>query len=164
MPLLLLTASTSAQTSREDKKKAKEEQRVAREALLKKVIDSRMYSFFAEIAIALNGDRHQLGTPYFFVRINQDSMEVDLPYWGYAHTAMLGSSNDGIRFKSVAGSYTSKPLKKGGWFISIVPKDRTVDKMDFTIQASGDATLEITSKSRESISFRGEMTTYNAIP
>lgn len=164
MPLLLLTVSTFAQTSREDKKKAKEEQRAAREALLKTVIDSRMYSFFAETAVALNGDRHELGTPYFFVRINQDSMEVDLPYWGYSHTAMLGSSEGGIRFKSAVSSYTAKTLKKGGWFISIVPKDRTVDKMGLNIEANGDAILDITSRSRESISFRGEMTTYNATP
>ncbi|MDP4211495.1 MAG: DUF4251 domain-containing protein [Bacteroidota bacterium] len=164
MPLLLLTASVFAQTSREDKKKAKEEQRAAREALLKTVVDSRMYSFFAEIATALNGDRHELGTPYFFVRINQDSLEVDLPYWGISHAAMLGGSNDGgIRFKSVTTSYTVKTRKKGGWFISIVPKDnRFADKMDFDIEADGDATLEVTSKFRESISYRGEMTTYNA--
>lgn len=153
------------QTFPHPKKKAKEEQRAAREALLKTVIDSRMYSFFAETATALNGDLHQLGTSYFFVRINQDSLEVDLPYWGVAHAAMLGSSNGGIRFKSVATSYTVKTRKKGGWFISIVPKDnRTSDKMDLDIDADGDATLEVTNKFRESISFRGEMTTYNARP
>lgn len=165
MPLLLLTASAFAQTSKEDKKKAEGEQRAARQALLKTVIDSRLYSFFGETATALNGDLHQLGTPYFFVRINQDSLEVDLPYWGIAHAAMLGSADGGIRFKSVATSYTVKTRKKGGWFISIVPKDnRTTDKMDLDIDSDGDATLEVTGKFRKSISFRGEMTTYNARP
>jgi hypothetical protein len=165
MPFLLLTASAFAQTSKEDKRKAEEEQRAARQALLKTVVDSRLYSFFAETANALNGDIHQLGTPYSFVRINQDSMEVDLPYWGNAHAAMLGNTDGGIRFRSVVTSYTVKTRKKGGWFISIVPKDnRTADKMDLDIDMDGYAILQVTSKFRESISYRGEMTTYNAHP
>jgi hypothetical protein len=165
MPLLLLTAGAFAQTSKEDKKKAEADQRAARQALLKTVVDSRLYSFFAETATALNGDLHQLETPYPFVRVNQDSIEVDLPYWGTAHAAMLGNTDGGLRFRCGIATYSVKAHKKGGWFISIVPKDnRTADKMDLDIDVDGYAILQITSKFRESISYRGEMTTYNARP
>ena len=158
MPLfLLLSSSAFTQTTREEKKKAGQEQRAAERAQLKANIDARQYSFFAQTATALDGKLFQLSSLYF-LKIHQDSLDADLPYYGRAYAATLGNTNGGIRFKSTSFSYGVKDLKKGGWFITIVPENnRNANKMELSIDQDGYASLEVSSTYRESISFRGEI-------
>jgi hypothetical protein len=88
--------------------------------------------------------------------ISKDSVEAYLPYYGRAYTSQMNPDESGIKFKSKDFSYKTEARKKGGWTISIKPKD-TRDRQDMTLTVSenGYASLNINSNNRQPISFNG---------
>ncbi|HEY4154928.1 MAG TPA: DUF4251 domain-containing protein [Puia sp.] len=150
MPLcLLLPAVISAQT-KEDKKKAQYEE-------LKAHIDARQYTFNAQSATSMGGRTRQLSSLYT-LKIHQDSLDADLPYFGRAYSAPLDNSNGGIHFRSVSFGYEQTSSKQGGWVIRITPAgERSASNMQMTISSTGYATLQVNSNDRQMISFYGRV-------
>ncbi|MDP4129714.1 MAG: DUF4251 domain-containing protein [Bacteroidota bacterium] len=151
MPALLLVSTTTfAQTTKEEKKKAEYEQ-------LKAILDARQYTFIAQTATSMGGRSRQLTSEYT-VKIHGDSLEADLPYYGRAYSANPGDLDGGIRFQSTSFTYTVKDTKNGGWFITIIPEDKKkASKMDLSISQGGFGTLQVSSTNRQMISFYGNI-------
>jgi hypothetical protein len=62
----------------------------------------------------------------------------------------------GIKFTSKDFDYTATPRTKGGWDVQIKPKDyRDVQQLNLRISEDGYASLQVTSTSRQTISFNG---------
>jgi Domain of unknown function (DUF4251) len=103
----------------------------------------------------LRGSFRNLTSPYD-VTISKDTMVSYLPYFGRAYTAPMGTTESGLNFTSTNYSYTVTPGKKNAWMVSIKPHDYTdVQQYLFTIFDNGSATLNVTSVSRDAISFMG---------
>ncbi|SHF65791.1 DUF4251 domain-containing protein [Pedobacter caeni] len=99
--------------------------------------------------IQLSGSQYQL-------KINKDSVEAYLPYYGRAYTASMNPDDSGIKFKSKKFSYKTTKKKKGGWIINIAPKDnREVQNLSLSVSENGYAVLNVNSNNRQSISFNG---------
>ncbi|AOM77722.1 DUF4251 domain-containing protein [Pedobacter steynii] len=99
--------------------------------------------------IQLSGSQYQL-------KINKDSVEAYLPYYGRAYTASLDPNDSGIKFKSKKFDYKTTKRKKGGWIINIAPKDtKEVQSMSLSVSENGYAVLNVNSNNRQSISFNG---------
>ncbi|MBS1567683.1 MAG: DUF4251 domain-containing protein, partial [Bacteroidetes bacterium] len=65
----------------------------------------------------------------------------------------------GIQFTTTSFEYTVTPRKKSGWDISIKPKEnRDVVQMNLSISETGYASLQVTSNSRQAISYNGYIT------
>lgn len=151
MPLfLLISASTFAQITKEEKKKAEYEK-------LSAIIEARQYTFVAQTATSMGGRSRQL-TGEYTLKIHKDSLESDLPYYGRAYSANPGDLDGGIRFISTSFTYTIKGTKNGGWFITIIPEDKKkASKMDLSISQGGFGTLQVSSTNRQMISFYGDI-------
>lgn len=151
MPLcLLISIGTSAQSAKEEKKKAQYAQ-------LKSHIESQQYTFNAQSAMPASGKTRPL-TSLYTLKVRQDSLDADLPYFGRAYTATPGDTNGGINFISTSFSYDAKKAKDGGWLILISPKDeKNASKMQLSITSSGYATLQVSSNYRQMISFYGQI-------
>ncbi|HZK64571.1 MAG TPA: DUF4251 domain-containing protein [Puia sp.] len=151
MPLLLLiSAGTFAQITKEEKKKAEYEK-------LSAIIEARQYTFVAQTATSMSGRSRQL-TGIYTLKIHHDSLEADLPYFGRAYSATPGDTNGGINFSSTAFSYTIKNTKNGGWFVTIIPENKNkASKLDLSISGGGFGTLQVTSTNRDMISFYGNI-------
>jgi len=140
----------------------KQQKQAAKEAAVKKMIDSVHYVFKADYALPMRGGQKNLTSDYDLV-VKKDTITAFLPYFGRAYTAPndIYTNEGGIKFKTADFSYDSKPSKKGGWEITIKPKDtnisnwRSVQQMYLSISANGYATLRVTSTNRDPISFNG---------
>lgn len=149
--ILLIAASRSdiyAQSPAQDKKAQKE-------ALIRNMVDSQNYVFVAQSALPMSGHTRQLTSDYD-LRVSPTVVVSYLPYFGRAYTAPIDPSQGGIQFTSKDFDYTVTPKKNGGWEILIKPKDyRDVQRLSLSISAAGYASLQVTSTSRQMISFNG---------
>ena len=156
-PLLLvlvtvLTAYVSnAQESKEDKKKDKLAQ-------IEMLVQSKKFDFVAQTAIPTSGRTINL-TSLYNVRLSGDTLISDLPYFGRAYVAPMNPSEGGIHFTSTQFSYDIKERKKGGWDVTLLPRDtKDVRQMYLTISQEGYASLQVGSENRQNISFNGYIT------
>lgn len=149
---LFLTNMLFAQSTKEDKKKAQYEQ-------LKAMIDSKRYTFTAQQATAQGGRTKQLTSTYT-LKVHQDTLDADLPYFGRAYSATYGSDNGGIQFQTTSFDYDAEDRGDKGWIIVIKPKDQSsASKMTLSLGTSGYGTLIVNSNNRQMISFYGWIST-----
>lgn len=100
------------------------------------------------------GIRHL--SPGYTLRVTKDSLISDLPYFGRAFQANIGSADGGVKFTSVEFEYTVKERKKGGWDITLKPRDaKSVQSCTVTIFDNGNSSIYMTFKDREAISYDG---------
>jgi hypothetical protein len=121
------------------------------------LIESKNFVFIAQSAHPLSGQFRQLTSEYD-LRVLGDSIVAYLPYFGRAYSAPLDPTQGGIQFTSTDFEYSQQSRKKGGWNISIKPKDaRDVRQMTLSIRENGNASLQVNSNNRQSISFNGHI-------
>jgi hypothetical protein len=122
-------------------------------AELQQMFDTKNFIFKAETANPQSGRTRQL-TQEYDLTISRDKIICFLPYYGRAYNAPV-SSEGGIKFTSIDFTYDVKKVKKG-WEITMIPKDVSdVHQMHLTAFTNGRATLQVTSNSRQNISFNG---------
>jgi hypothetical protein len=123
-------------------------------AAVKSLLESKNFVFKAESVLPMGQGSKQLTSDYD-VRFWSDSIISYLPYFGRAYSASYGEGG-GIQFTSTDFEYKSKARKKGGWDITIKPKDaEDIREMNLTVSESGSASLQVTSNKRQPISFNG---------
>ncbi len=122
---------------------------------MKNLVENKQYTFVAQNATPLGGRMIHLN-PIFDVRVSGDTIVSELPYYGRAFVAPIGRTDGGIRFVSTKQDYILKQRKKGGWDVTIKPKDaRDVREMNFRIGKTGYTSLTVTSNNRQMINFNG---------
>ena len=137
---------------------AKADKQAEKTAMIKNLVDSQRYVFKAQSAMPMSGRTRQLTSDYD-LKVTHDQIVSYLPYFGRAYTAPIDPSQGGIQFTSKDFDYTVAPRKKGGWDVQIKPKDyRDVQQLSLNITETGYATLQVTSTSRQAISFNGYIT------
>ncbi len=149
--------AASAQTSRQEKK-------AAEQAAVKNMVDNNHFYFVAQYALPMTGSSKFLTSTYD-LKVTKDSIIAFLPYYGVAHMAPspAEANEGGIKFTSTDFAFTQKEAKKGGWQITIKPKDhnitnwRDVQQMTLDISKDGYASLSVISSNRDPISFQGNV-------
>jgi hypothetical protein len=145
---MILPFIAGAQSSATDKKAAKL-------AAIKNMVESQNYVFKAQTVMPMSGRTRQLTSDYD-VKVTKESITSYLPYFGRAYSAPMDPTQGGIQFTSKDFDYTLTPGKKDGWTVLIKPKDyRDVQQMTLNISSTGYATVQVTSTSRQPISFNG---------
>lgn len=124
--------------------------------IIKNLVDSQQYVFYAQYVNPMSGRQRFLTTEYT-VRVTKDTISCDLPYFGRAYSAPINPGDGGgIRFTSTKFEYKVTPRKKAGWDITIIPTDnREVQRMVINIFDNGKANLQVTNTNRQPISFNG---------
>src|SRR4249919_271308 len=152
LPALLLTAMQGhAQSEADLKKKAALEQ-------FKALIESKKYYFNANSATSMKGRTVQLSGGYF-LKLNNDELVVNLPYYGRSFTTDYGAQNLSVDFTSKDFTYKADSTKKGGWEITITPANEPkATKINLSVGSEGYTTVRITSSSRQTISYYGQVT------
>jgi hypothetical protein len=154
--VLAFINAANAQTSRQDRK-------AAEQAAIKNMVDDNHFFFVANLALPMTGGSKLLTSTYD-LKVTKDSIIAYLPYYGQAYLAPSPAETDGgIKFTTTNFSFTQKAGKKGGWEITIKPKDhditnwRDVQQMTLDISKDGYASLAVTSSNRDPISFEGNV-------
>jgi hypothetical protein len=124
------------------------------EVAITRMVTEQEFMFKAQQVMPTTGRTRQL-TSNYDLTISKDSVASWLPYFGRAYQAPMDPTKGGIQFTSTDFDYTNTQ-KNDGWEISIRPKDtRDVQEMFLTIFKNGNATLRVSSISRQPISFGG---------
>ncbi|HYF30924.1 MAG TPA: DUF4251 domain-containing protein [Chitinophagaceae bacterium] len=141
---ILITASACVSTTAQDGN-----------ADFKNMIDSKRFVFVAQSVTPLGGRFQQLTTEYD-LKVRPDSVIAYLPYFGRAFSAPIDPNKGGIQFTSTDFEYTQAARRKGGWDILIKPNDTdNARQLTLTVTEGGNATLQVVSNNRQSISFNG---------
>jgi hypothetical protein len=153
--LILMCLQGFSQSEAEQKKQDQFNQ-------LKSQVDAKKFRFHALSATSMKGMTRQLTSDYF-LKLNKDSLSVALPYYGRSYTSNYPPTDITTEFKTTQFSYTSDILKKGGWEITIVPKNQpNASQISLSITTSGYCTVRVSSNSREPISYYGTITDYDS--
>jgi Domain of unknown function (DUF4251) len=156
LPLLMLICLQGFSQSDAEQKTQDEFNR------LKSQMDARKFRFHAQSATSMKGMTRQLTSEYF-LKLNKDSLSVDLPYYGRSFTTNYPPTDLTTEFKTTQFSYKSDTLKKGGWEITIVSKNQAnASKISLSVTTSGYCTVRVSSNSREPISYYGTITDYGS--
>ena len=143
---------SSAQTS-SDKKEAKAKNKQA----VTIAVSNKHYNISVNSATGQRGRRINLTSPYG-IKVSASEVNCDLPYYGQAYSNAGYNSGGGVNFKSTNFEYTSVDGKKGGWNITIKPKDQTdVQEIMLYISPDGYTDISITFNSRSSMRYSGMM-------
>jgi hypothetical protein len=138
--------------SAQNKKKEREAKRIEE---VKQLLTDRMYVFEATYMTPMRGASKSLTSDYD-MSVTRDSLVSYLPYYGQASQAPMDPTKNALEFTSTRFEYSVKTLQKGGWEITIIPRDnRDLQKMFMTVSTDGYATLRVTSTYRDPISFDG---------
>lgn len=153
--LLIVSAGVSnvhAQVSKKDKKAAKV-------AAIKNKIESKHYTFTADFVLPQRGGQHPLTETYYDLKVRPDSVIAYLPYFGEVYFDPPYNPTDaGVKFTSVKFDYKATPKRKGGWEITIVPKDvKNVESLRLYVSSDGYSSLSVTSVNRDYITYDGRI-------
>ncbi len=133
----------------------KQQKEAAREAAVKTLVESKRYMFGPQSMMPQTGQSRQV-TYGYDLRVNKDTLNAYLPYVGKAFVATYGGGDGAISFKTTAFDYVITEAKKGGWNVTITPKNITnVRQLMFRITTTGNTTVQISSNTRDMISFNG---------
>jgi hypothetical protein len=125
---------------------------------VKSIVDAKQFIFHAQTALPSSGASRQLTSDYD-LKVSNSSVVSYLPFFGRAYSLPYGASDGGFNFTSTNFDYSVKNRKKGGWDITIKPKD-VADFREFslTISENGYGTLQALTNNRQPISFTGYVT------
>lgn len=118
-------------------------------------VDSRTFVFEARQATGARGRMIQLDLGYT-LDVNPEKVIGDLPFFGRSYQSNPGTTDGGLKFEFSEFDYSVKPRKKGGWDITIESTEHNdIRAIYLTIQKTGNASLRITSNSKEGMSYSG---------
>lgn len=122
------------------------------------LIQSKNFVFRAQSVLPSRGSFRYLTSDYD-LRIHTDTMISYLPYFGEAYVAPIGQTRGPLDFTSTKFTYDVRPDKKGGWDITLSPKDNSdVQQMLLHVSSDGNASLSVNSINEQPISFNGVVT------
>ena len=149
--LLMLVSVFGSYSIAQDGKKEQSDQGTEIQAL----VDAKRFTFKAQSVHPQRGRVVQLNAEYD-MKVAGDTVRSYLPYFGRAYSAPLDGRGGGIDFTSKDFEYSEKARRKGGWDITIRPKDVSdVREMNLVVFENGKASLRVTSNNREPISYNG---------
>ncbi len=129
------------------------------ETQLKDLLASRLYQFRATDVRPVSG-RSRILTDTYTLNVNREEVTADLPYFGRAYNAPANPADIGVSFTSRDFTYDQKDRSKDGWEIKITPGDVSdIRDCQLIVYGNGKADLMVNSNSRQTISYRGYITT-----
>jgi hypothetical protein len=153
--LVLITITASQAINAQETKKEKEQEKTA---AIKSLVEAKSFVFKAQTMMPMRGRTRQLTSEYD-LRVFNDTLMSYLPYFGRAYSAPINPGEGGIQFTSTDFDYKVTERRKGGWEITIQPKDvRDIRQVLLNVFESGNASLQVISNNRDPIFFNGYVT------
>lgn len=148
--------------SREERKAAKQQQRVEDFNEVKAIIDSTSYVFKARWAYPQGGRSIDLTTRKNLLIIRNDSATADLSYFGKAYNTAYSVNGGGIKFEGKMDNYNVSENAKKPALIIKFKVSTTNDSFDCTLEvfSCNSANLSVLSHNRANISYSGNITSY----
>ena len=133
------------------------QQKVQKKELVRNLLESKVFVFTPQSVTPTSGGMIQL-TSEFYLKINKDTLNSYLPYYGVAYQAKFGSTQSPLEFSSTDFEYSSKTMKGGTYDIYIhLNNPNDPNQLILSVSSLGYANLKVISMNRQAISFYGEL-------
>ena len=124
---------------------------------IKSLLDTKHYVFIPTNTTTGGGRLRQV-TPDFFFRLNGDTLQCYLPYFGRAYTAPIDPSDAGFDFTTTDFSYAVNKGKKNSYIINVKTKDKVYNaEFMLTVYDNGYAYLRANSTDKQPVSYSGNV-------
>lgn len=145
--LMIFSPDLQAQSTRKD----------LQQKQVRDLLDSKKYLFIAQSAYTAGGAMIQL-TSEFFLKLDGDTLESNLPFFGVAFNVPFGSTSSPLSFKSSDFNYRVSKGKKGRIEIEIrLNRPEDPSQLYLSVSSAGFADLRVISLNRQAMSFYGEI-------
>ena len=155
-----IAANTYSQekSNRELKKELKEKQKLEAQKITLDLFDSKSFVFKATSALPTGTRLIDLNSSNYEVIFLPEIIESHLPFFGRAYSTATVMRNDGgINFKEKPEKYTFEKTNKNFQIKANVKDKNDYYNMYLTIGLEGNASLNISSNNRGSISYNGKI-------
>lgn len=160
LTLLLLIISAQGYSQEKSKKEIKEEKKIEEQKRVESMIDSREFVFTARTALPSGMRSIDLTTNPNYVRFKPDMIDSDMPFFGRAYSAIGYGSDTGLKFKGKPEKFTVTRSRKK-FQVDVVVNDQADNfSLFLSVGLDGNASLSIVSNKRSSISYQGEISSY----
>jgi Domain of unknown function (DUF4251) len=133
----------------------KQQKENKKQQAVEQLINSQHYTFIPNTVLPSRGMSKPLTSEYQ-LKIKKDTLNSYLPYFGRAYTASISLTENPLDFKTTDFKYTIIESKKGGWNISIIPKNAgDARQLTLFVSQDGYASLQIICNNRDPISYNG---------
>lgn len=156
LALLIPLFSVKAQETKKSRKEIREEREMQKKQEVKEMIDNQSFVFNANQAIPMSGGTVNLNY-YFNAKIQGDSIQSYLPFYGVAYSVEYGSRKSPLSFEKSIDEYSMEKDEKGYQIQFEVKNGNDYLNYNFHISELGFASLNVTSTNRQSISFTGRI-------
>lgn len=98
----------------------------------------------------------------YYIRVNNDSIDAYIPFFGVAYRAEYGTDDGGLSYKGPMASYQVSQVRKDLRQVNIIVK-KHFDEILYQIDVftNGRVSIFVRSLNREGIQYNGEMTINN---
>lgn len=140
------------------KQQIKEEKKLAEQKKVEALLNSKDYEFVGVMAYPQSGRSIDLTTNTNYLRIKNDSVHSEMPYFGRAYSGVAyGGGGGGLSFKGLMKDYSLTKGKKNFVLKAEVRGDSDYYSITLTVYFDGGASLTISSNNRDSINYRGNI-------
>lgn len=156
--LVLLTFITSNGFAQEKtKKQLKAERELQKQKETEALINSKNFVFEAERANPMGYRTIILDFNTYTMKVSEEKVTCDLPYFGRGYNVAYGSSDGGMKFEGKPEKITIEKKKKGYNIKMTVKGERDVYVLLFSVFYDGGANVSINSNNRGVISYDGKI-------
>ncbi|WP_411030763.1 DUF4251 domain-containing protein [Spongiimicrobium sp. 3-5] len=157
--LLLVGANTLTAQSKAERKALREEKALKAYEEVKELVASGVFTFVGEWANPISGPRITLiGNPNH-LKISEGRVDAYLPYFGVRFTGGGFGESGGVKFMGAPKNYEVVEDDKKRRIIIKFNAENKQEHYDLilTISGGGNTTISLTSSSRSSITYMGEI-------
>jgi hypothetical protein len=155
--IVLLFLITNGFSQEKSKKELKEEKKIEKQRQTEAMINDTNFVFKARTALPSGMRSVNLSTNPNYVKFKPDLIDSYMPYFGKAYSGVGYGSDTGLKFTGKPEEFTIEKEAKAFQIDAVVSS--TTDKFNISLSVGfeGSATLTITSNSRSTISYQGEI-------
>jgi hypothetical protein len=125
---------------------------------VKSLLVKKQFIFFVQSVVPPGGQGLPLAGENYTMRLFGDSVQFNLPYVGRSHQAVTDYSQVGFNFKTGGMDYEIRDRKRGGWNVQARLHNSTnVSQFAITVLKNGSATLLLTPRNKQPISYQGNI-------
>lgn len=156
MVLLACMTFNTFEVIAQEQKLSKKERNGLQRKKVAEMVNAKQYKIQVQQASTSRGRQINLTSTYGMI-VAPNRIQCDLPYFGQSFGGAGYGGDGGVKVDSRDFDYETTPAKKGGWDITITPKDdnKEVRTIILNISSDGYVSLNFTFNNRSMMRYNG---------
>lgn len=157
---LLIAGNSFAQKGKKSNKKQAQKELSAQSSrdVIGEILETKEFDFLAHVIYPLGMPSRNLGGENYSVSFSKDEIVSVLPYYGSVKSGAFGAgATEGLNFKGKPTKFNIRETKKGYTVHVEVNSPRDDYTLILKVERTGHAKLTVSSRSKQSTTFQGEV-------